>query len=669
MIKTKETKKFKNLILSSNFNCGSGIDFKKLKKNYFGFIIPEDPPNPVGGDYRWYFCIKIINNTKKKKKFIVDALRKKSKKNIEFPQKKVPVFISSNFIKWRPVKKVKISNDYDYRLELEIKSHDSFYISNSIPKRYKSMCEWLKKTNREYKNLTKLKVIGKSCEGNKIYLLSIQNFTLKKSESDRILITSGLHPAEPDWLATTSIIQELLKNNKWAKKMRNKYTFDIVTQLNPDGFILGTNGCNAKGINPYWDFRKNDYNKSPETSYLWKWIALNPPSIYIDFHCYVHNVDKDYKPYIKPIDVYNHPKIKKIVENINKKLIKLCNGRYISGKSTNLPSTLAYKITKKYNTITYTKFHLHLKHGIVKSRKLALLVIQKIIEVIEPYKSISELQKETINKNQNFILKQIRKKTSYILKKFKNFIEKKKEEQKVKDYYGSLWYEDVCNYFDISKEEATKRATSPKRKSKKIWEDKRKIERSEKKVIEAWKSDDNMVIRNCWYRERKISIRWKELLSRIKYKKGERILDYGCGVSSFTKWALLQGKYNITLADIDGPLFKFCKWRYGDKVSYCTIDHKKNKFPLKKKYDIIFCIDVLEHVWSPLKLVKHFFLHLKSKGRLVETFIDDSSGSNLTKANIERPYVFKFLRQHFNLVEGILDNHTRRIWIRKKSLK
>ncbi|GAG44891.1 unnamed protein product, partial [marine sediment metagenome] len=36
----------------------------------------------------------------------------------------------------------------------------------------------------------------------------------------------------------------------------------------------------------------------------------------------------------------------------------------------------------------------------------------------------------------------------------------------VKRYYGTLWYEDVCKYFGISKEEAVKRATSPNRKSK-----------------------------------------------------------------------------------------------------------------------------------------------------------------------------------------------------------
>jgi 2-polyprenyl-3-methyl-5-hydroxy-6-metoxy-1,4-benzoquinol methylase len=236
---------------------------------------------------------------------------------------------------------------------------------------------------------------------------------------------------------------------------------------------------------------------------------------------------------------------------------------------------------------------------------------------------------------------------------------------KVKRYYGSLWYEDVCKYFAISKEEAVKRATSPNRKSKLIWKNKEEIEKSERNVIDTWEKDENMVIRNSWYRERNIETRWDKMLKNLNYKKGERILDYGCGVSSFTKWALEHRKFDVTLAEIDGPMLKFCKWRYGKKVSYCKIRPGKEGLPLKEEYDIILCLDMLEHVWSPLNVVKHLCSHLNAQGRLIETFIDDSSGSNLRNANKERPLVLNYLNKHLKLISGSLNSAGPRIWMKE----
>lgn len=235
---------------------------------------------------------------------------------------------------------------------------------------------------------------------------------------------------------------------------------------------------------------------------------------------------------------------------------------------------------------------------------------------------------------------------------------------KAKRYYGTHWYEDVCKYFGISKEEAFKRATSPNRKSKLIWKNKEEIEKSERNVIDAWKKDENMVIRNSWYRERNIETRWDKMLKNLNYKKGERILDYGCGVSSFTKWALEHEKFDITLAEIDGPMLKFCKWRYGKKVSYCKIRPGKEGLPLKEEYDIILCLDMLEHVWGPLVVVKHLYSHLNDQGRLIETYINDSSESNLRKANRERPFVLNYLKDNCKLISGILESEGPRIWLK-----
>lgn len=669
IVNTKETKDFGDVIISSEFECGSGVLFQRLNINYFKLQIPTDPPNPVGGDYQWYFCVKIANKRNSKFNFTLEALRQGSS-NTEWSISAVPVFFSEDFENWQPLKGVQMTANFNYRLPIILSSGQTIYVSNSVPCRYKTMCNWLEKIQATHSNISQLESIGKSVQNRDILILTISEMTDKiETEKDLILITSGFHPAEADWLATTSIIEKLLSDEPWARYARQRYIFDIITQLNPDGFILGTNGCNANGINPYWDFRLYDYQKSPETAYLWKWIEAHPPAIYLDFHCYVDNLKKDYQPYLKPISDYHHPVIRHIVSELDNRLLVLSQGRAMRGELTNLPSTLAYQITKKYDTITYTKYHLHLKYGIEHCRSLGVSVLKTIIEGIKPYKKIKDLQMERASKNFKwFLRKNLRFVKTYLknyLKRTKIRFEEWKNNFKVKRYYGTLWYEDVCKYFGISKEEAVKRATSPNRISKLIWKNKEEIEKSERSVIDTWKKDENMVIRNSWYRERNIETRWDKMLKNLNYKKGERILDYGCGVSSFTKWALEHGKFDVTLAEIGGPMLKFCKWRYGKKVSYCKICPGKEGLPLREMYDVILCLDMLEHVWGPLDVVKHLCSHLNEKGRLIETYINDSSGSNLRKANKERPLVLNYLNEHLKLISDNLDSAGPRIWMKE----
>lgn len=669
IIKTKETKDFGDVIISSEFECGSGVLFQRLNIDYFELQIPTDPPNPVGGDYQWYFCVKIANKRNSKFNFTLDAQRLGSD-NTEWSISAAPVFVSEDFENWQPLKGVQMTANFNYRLPIILSSSQTIYISNSVPCRYKAMCNWLEKIQATHSDISHLESIGKSVQDRDILILTITEMTNEiETEKDRILITSGFHPAEPDWLATTSIIEKLLLNEPWANNTLKRYIFDIIPQLNPDGFVLGTNGCNANGINPYWDFRLYDYQKSPETAYLWKWIEAHPPAIYLDFHCYVDNLKKDYQPYLKPIFDYHHPVIRRIVSELDNRLLMLSQGRAMKGELTNLPSTLAYQITKKYDTITYTKYHLHLKYGIEHCRSLGVSVLKTIIEGIKPYRKIRDLQMERASKNFKwFLRKNLRIVKTYLknyLKRTKLRFEEWKNNFEVKRYYGTLWYEDVCKYFGISKEEAVKRATSANRKSKLIWKNKEEIEKSERNVIDTWKKDENMVIRNSWYRERNLETRWDKMLKNLNYKKGERILDYGCGVSSFTKWALKHGKFDITLAEIDGPMLKFCKWRYGNKVSYCKIGLGKEGLPLKEGYDIILCLDMLEHVWSPLDVVKHLCSHLNAQCRLIETYINDPNGSNLRKANKERPLVLNYLNEHLKLISGNLDSAGPRIWMKE----
>jgi|LGOV01.1.fsa_nt_gb 2-polyprenyl-3-methyl-5-hydroxy-6-metoxy-1,4-benzoquinol methylase len=663
--KTKETKDYGDVIISSDFECGSGVSFQRLNINHFGIRIPADPPNPVGGDYKWYFCVRLANLSDTLVHLTLDAQRPGSS-DIDWMASPVPVFVSEDFETWQPLLGAQMTPKYDYRLPITLNSGQAIYISNSLPHRYDAMCDWLRQIQTTHSGISRLTSLGQSIQGRDILCLTISETPdTIDTENDRILITSGTHPAEPDWLATTAIIEKLLSDESWARDARQKYIFDVIPQLNPDGFVLGTNGCNANGINPYWDFRQHDYKNSPETAYLWKWIEKHLPAIYLDFHCYVHNLNKDYQPYLKPNSDYHHPAIRRIVSELDNRLLMLSQGRAMRGKHTNLPSTLAYQITAKYDTITYTKYHLHLKHGIEHCRNLGLSVLKTIMEGIKPYIKISDLQIERTSKNFKWFLRSSARRVKSLSYRSKKRFKEMRNSFEVKRYWGTLWYEDVCKYFGISIDEAITRATSPNRQTQAIWKEKEKIETSEANVYHTWQITEDMIIRDCWYREKDIMAGYDMIPKKLNYKKGERILDYGCGVSSFTKWALRHGKFDITLADIDGPMLKFCKWRYGKRVSYCKICLGRDGLPLKEKYDIILCLDMLEHVWSPLDVVKHLYSHLNAQGRLIETFIDDYTRSNLRKANKERPLVLNYLNKHLKLISGSLDSAGPRIWMKE----
>lgn len=254
------------------------------------------------------------------------------------------------------------------------------------------------------------------------------------------------------------------------------------------------------------------------------------------------------------------------------------------------------------------------------------------------------------------------------IRKIKSIIHHVIKNKSFKSPYHGPWYSDVCEYFKITPKEALLIAASKNRPTMKIWEDwnsnKEEIEQSEGTVIQTWKNLANdFIIRNCYYRE-SIWMDWTREFKSLNYKSGENILDYGCGVSSFTKWALAKfDMINITLAELDGPMLDFLKWRFGEKVKYIPI--REGEINLNGKYDIIRCLDVLEHVWSPLELVKEFVRILNDDGRLIETYIDDSRGSNLIKSNKERKEVFACLNENMRRVYGNLDDAGPRIWVKK----
>ncbi len=392
-----EQSELDRISISTDFDCGAGLDLTRLSPDHYAMVIPSDPPSiEAANKYDYYFCVALKNNASQFRTVTLDAMRASyTTREAKWHPSRVPVFASEDLRTWYVLDGVEASQEHEeYRSTLPLDVGETVYLCNSLPLFPTLAEDWLRGTETENKDRASLKQIGNSAQGRDILLVTITDPSAEHSTKDRVLITSGFHPAEPDWLATTTIIELLLSDDEWARRLLQEFIFDVVLQVNPDGAVLGTNGCNAHGVNMYWEFRTGEPNSSPEAVHLWQWIEAHPPQLYLDFHCYVHQLYKDVRPYIRPLSDYSK-QARPLVRAIDKRLVDLCDGRAVRGAITNLPSTLASQITRAYGTITYTKFHLHLNHGVPACRELSAEMFRAVMEPALAHRPLSEMVRAT----------------------------------------------------------------------------------------------------------------------------------------------------------------------------------------------------------------------------------------------------------------------------------
>lgn len=97
---------------------------------------------------------------------------------------------------------------------------------------------------------------------------------------------------------------------------------------------------------------------------------------------------------------------------------------------------------------------------------------------------------------------------------------------------------------------------------------------------------------------------------------GRQCLDYGSGIGSD---AIVFGSagYTVTLADISDLLLAFAAFRCRQRgIETRTIDLKRETLP-ENVFDVVLCLDVLEHIPSPLNVVRAIHRSMRSHGLLV----------------------------------------------------
>jgi len=306
-----------------------------------------------------------------------------------------------------------------YYFELRLGINQKLYLANFPPRKY----SMLKKTFQilSEKSNAREVIIGRTVEKRGIVAYEFGNII----DNPTILFVAGFHPPERDTLAIEAIM-EMFQNNEWKENVLQKFSFSFIPMLNPDGFANAMQGSNVNDINFHWKFFGNSKDECPESYYIWDYCLKIKPIIFFDFHAFTFQ-DNTARPYLIPNGYYVGKKSKFIQNFINNELKDLCGNNYSKNEIILAPNLLATKLRDKLGTITIPKFHVHMKDGIVGSKKMALQCLEIILQSLSKNEisSSAEILKKPYGEIKSHITDKIRIRfLNFWNLKMKSFIKK-----------------------------------------------------------------------------------------------------------------------------------------------------------------------------------------------------------------------------------------------------
>ena len=217
------------------------------------------------------------------------------------------------------------------------------------------------------------------------------------------------------------------------------------------------------------------------------------------------------------------------------------------------------------------------------------------------------------------------------------------------------WYDDLCEYYDVTPEEAIEMSTRkdgrkpslPGSKTcepvsemtwEEIWDSKPRDTIEQKfefyKDIGSWQS-----FRQCNYRK---DFNYGSLYKRFCTNESH-VLEYGCGIAPMADFLANQigdkHKLKFTLTEVPSEHYEFAKWRLGDE-----------------KFDFVCLMDVLEHLPNPYDVVENIYNHMNMGGYMLETWVNHPDGaraSDLQEAEDQRPKTMNFLNANLQVISEL----------------
>jgi hypothetical protein len=264
--------------------------------------------------------------------------------------------------------------------QIQLQPNEKLYISNTQWRPYTYLQSLFDRLAEE--NGFSRFVYGHSFQGRELVAYKNQRTANDVKHRPKILVTSGLHPMEPDTWGPEAIMERL--NKPQANDLMESIEVILAPIVNPDGFELGNNGVTANEINILWDFRYQDPQACPEAVSLWNLVQEATPWVYIDFHCYsVHGKTKTAGPYVKPVSYYTGKSARECAKTVLSEVSKIPDTKQLIKFP---PSASFTKLTQETNVITLAKYHLHVDLGKDGSKNLAWQVFENTSNALLDHK-------------------------------------------------------------------------------------------------------------------------------------------------------------------------------------------------------------------------------------------------------------------------------------------
>lgn len=197
------------------------------------------------------------------------------------------------------------------------------------------------------------------------------------------------------------------------------------------------------------------------------------------------------------------------------------------------------------------------------------------------------------------------------------------------------WLRELSGYYrGITIQEFWVRYTVRRMEAAELWSKKPRTGETDYRSFYA--ETDYFVLRQMYYHRNESFHVVANSLRRAG--AGGDLCEYGCGVAPVTAWLRPRfPRWRYTLVDVPSPALEFARWRFR---AHPNVEAREpglgHDLPLVKAYDVITCLDVLEHIVNPLDVIRHLAEHLKPGGTLHLNFIDDAGDENLAEAAAQR---------------------------------
>lgn len=151
------------------------------------------------------------------------------------------------------------------------------------------------------------------------------------------------------------------------------------------------------------------------------------------------------------------------------------------------------------------------------------------------------------------------------------------------------------------------------------WDARRIDESDPKAVMDFYATTPNYIFELMEYHSTDAKQRLTQTaIAAMKAAGAVRVCDYGAGIAQDSIAAAKAG-LQATAADIPGRTFDFAQWRAKRAAVDVRFVPIESETPLRETYDAITCFEVLQHVVSPPRTVRHLRESLAAGGRLLVT--------------------------------------------------